>query len=171
MSFSEFCPKCGVQGVSFIADVKLECDHCCFVLYHNVAAAVAVIFTYKNKILFTVRNVNPDKGKLDLPGGFIDPNENATEAACREIREELGIEISENQLRYRTTAPNTYFYREVPYKTLDIFYECELNFDGVQVAAQDEIKALVWLEKSDINPEKIAFDSVKKVIQELYQWC
>lgn len=83
MSFFKYCPNCSSQNLTYVNNFKLHCSDCDFVLYHNIAAAVAIIFTYEDKILFTERNVDPDKGKLDLPGGFIDPNETAEEAACR----------------------------------------------------------------------------------------
>ena len=124
-SFFKFCPHCKSQDFSFTDLVKFKCHNCNFEYYHNIAAAVAVVFTFENKILFTVRNEDPDKGKWDLPGGFIDPNENAQEAACREILEELGLPITSSQLRFVTTAPNNYFYKNVPYRTMDIFFECE----------------------------------------------
>jgi mutator protein MutT len=139
------------------------------VLYHNIAAAVAVIFTFEDKILFTVRNVDPDKGKLDLPGGFIDPGETAEQAACREIREELGLSIAPNDLIYITTAPNNYIYKNVAYRTMDIFYECALQKDSITIAAQDEIQELIWVERTEIDLEKIGFVSIKKVIKEFYK--
>ena len=139
-------------------------------LYHNIAAAVAIVFTYKDKILFTVRNVNPDKGKLDLPGGFIDPNETAEEAACREIKEELGLIITPDDLSYVTTFPNNYVYRNVAYRTMDIFYECQLKTESISVAAQDEIKELIWVKRSEIDLDKIGFVSIRNVIGAKYLW-
>ena len=73
-SFFKFCPNCASQNVTYVNNFKFHCVACDFVLYHNIAAAVAIVFTHKDQILFTVRNVDPDKGKWDLPGGFIDPN-------------------------------------------------------------------------------------------------
>jgi ADP-ribose pyrophosphatase YjhB (NUDIX family) len=137
-------------------------------LYHNIAAAVAIIFTYEDKILFTERNVDPDKGKLDLPGGFIDPNETAEEASCREISEELGLTITSSDLTYITTAPNNYLYRNVPYRTMDIFYECQLKSDVISINAADEIKSLIWIKRSEIDLNKIGFVSIRKVIGEHY---
>jgi ADP-ribose pyrophosphatase YjhB (NUDIX family) len=111
-------------------------------LYHNIAAAVALVFTFEDKILFAVRNVDPDKGKLDLPGGFIDPEETAEEAACREIEEELGLKISRDGLQYVTTAPNHYLYKNVAYRTLDIFYEYKL--DSADLAIRQRMKFKIW---------------------------
>ncbi len=168
MSFFKFCPNCKSSDFSFPNNVKFHCNQCDFTYYHNIAAAVALIFTFEDKILFTVRNVDPDKGKLDLPGGFIDPNENAEEAVCREIKEEMGISILPSNLKYITTSPNNYLYRNVPYRTMDIFYECELESDVVNVTALDEISQLIWVKRSEIDLEKIGFVSIKKVIADFY---
>lgn len=168
MSFFKFCPSCASTHFSFLDNRRFLCDDCCFTYYHNIAAAVAIVFTFEDKLLFTVRNVDPDKGKWDLPGGFIDPNETAEEAASREIREELGIEISNSDLKYITTSPNNYLYKNVPYRTMDIFYECGLTSDVIKVEAEDEIQELIWVKRSEIDLEKIGFVSIRKVIGEKY---
>jgi len=167
-SFFKFCPNCGSQNISYVNNFKFDCKDCEFVLYHNIAAAVAIVFTFEDKILFTVRNVDPDRGKWDLPGGFIDPNENAEAAACREIKEELGLEIATSDLKYITTSPNNYLYKNVPYRTMDIFYECELKSEVINIKAEDEIKELIWVKRSAIDLEKIGFVSIRKVIGERY---
>ena len=163
-NFFHYCPHCGSQEVTYENNFKLHCNACDFVLYHNIAAAVAVIFKFENQILFTVRNVDPDKGKWDLPGGFIDPNETAEEAACREIKEELGLSIQPSDLKYHTTAPNNYLYRNVAYRTMDIFFECNLSSKHIHIAAADEIKQLLWVPISDIDLNQIGFSSIRKVI-------
>ena len=167
-AFFKFCPNCGSQDIEYNNNFKFNCNTCDFVLYHNIAAAVAIIFTYEDKILFTVRNVDPDKGKLDLPGGFIDPGETAEEAACREIKEELGIEISTSDLKYITTSPNNYLYKNVPYRTMDIFYECPMKSDVITINAEDEIQELIWVKRSEIELNQIGFVSIRKVIGEKY---
>ena len=93
-----YCPHCGSKDIEFPNLVRFLCHQCGFVYYHNIAAAVAVIFRREREILFAVRNIDPDKGKLDLPGGFIDPDENAEAAACREVNEELGLEITPTKI-------------------------------------------------------------------------
>ncbi|GIM61718.1 hypothetical protein CAPN008_17680 [Capnocytophaga canis] len=130
---------------------------------------MAVLFTYEQKILFTVRNVDPDKGKLDLPGGFIDPKENAEEAACREIKEELGIDVLPSQLKYIGTHPNDYLYKNVPYRTMDIFFECPLTNSQVSVVATDEIEALRWLSVHTINFDEIGFVSIRNMVRKYCQ--
>lgn len=167
-SFINFCPNCKSEDFSFENDFKFHCKSCDFVLYHNIAAAVAVIIKHDDKILFTVRNVEPDKGKWDLPGGFIDPNENAEAAACRELKEELGLDLQASDLKYITTSPNNYLYKNVPYRTMDIFYEYEMDSNAIQIAAEDEIKDLIWVHSDEIQLDKIGFVSIRTVIAEKY---
>ena len=168
MTFFKFCPSCASTHFTFPDNRRFLCDDCGFTYYHNIAAAVAIVFTYKDKVLFTVRNVDPDKGKWDLPGGFIDPNETAEEAAYREIKEELGLDLQSSDLRYVTTSPNNYLYKNVPYRTMDIFYECELTSDIIKVEAEDEIQELIWVKRPEIDLNQIGFVSIRKVIGEKY---
>jgi NADH pyrophosphatase NudC (nudix superfamily) len=168
MTFFKFCPSCKSTDFTFPNNVRLHCNDCDFTYYHNIAAAVAIVFTFDDKILFTVRNVDPDKGKWDLPGGFIDPAENAEAAACREIKEELGIDVFPSDLKYITTSPNNYLYKNVPYRTVDIFYECPLQSDMISINAEDEIQELIWVNRKDIDLEKIGFISIRKVVEEYY---
>jgi ADP-ribose pyrophosphatase YjhB (NUDIX family) len=45
------------------------------------------------------RNIEPQKGTLTLPGGYVDLNETWQEGAIRELREETGITIGVEELR------------------------------------------------------------------------
>lgn len=162
------CPDCTSTNIEFPNNIRFFCHDCGFTYFHNIAAAVAVVFTHKNQILFTVRNAEPDKGKLDLPGGFIDPKETAEEAACREIKEEMGLEVTPSNLKYITTHPNDYLYKNVPYRTMDIFFECPLENTQVSVVAPDEIKELKWVLIKDINLKEIGFISIRNVIEKYY---
>ncbi|BCY29365.1 NUDIX hydrolase [Flavobacterium okayamense] len=169
MSIFKYCPNCKSENIEFPNNVRFICNDCNFTYYHNIAAAVAIVFTFEDNVLFTVRNVDPDKGKWDLPGGFIDPGENAEEAACREINEELGIEVKPNDLKYITTSPNNYLYKNVPYRTMDIFYECPLQTNVISINAEDEIQDLIWVKRLEIDINQIGFVSIRKVMEENYK--
>jgi len=45
------------------------------------------------KALLTLRAREPEKGRLDLPGGFLGVGEHPVDGLAREAREELGVEI------------------------------------------------------------------------------
>lgn len=60
--------------------------------------ADAVVFAL-GQVLLVRRKRNPGKGRLALPGGFVDQEESVEKAALRELREETGIEVGQGQLR------------------------------------------------------------------------
>lgn len=165
----EFCPRCTSTHVQMENHYRLECLHCGFVYFHNVAAAVAVVLKFENKVLFTIRNNEPDKGKLDLPGGFVDPGERGELAACREIKEELGLDLDVSNLKYITSAPNNYLYKTVLYKTLDLFFEYELDAAAIHIEAPDEIQSIAWIDPKVMDLDAIGFSSIRTVIRERYR--
>lgn len=168
MNDLKFCPKCGKQTLQWDGEMKWNCSECDYVLYHNVAGAVAVLVKCGDEILLTRRNQEPKKGKLDLAGGFVDPKESAEETCVRELFEEMKIKVDISKLKYLASLPNTYQYKNISYNTLDLFYEYEVaeKFDiSLEIS---EISETVWLRKEDIRLEDIAFDS-QRIFFEKYQ--
>lgn len=161
----KFCPKCGQERLLWNGVAKFSCSNCDFVLYHNTAAAVAVIMRYKNEIFFTVRNQEPGKGKLDLPGGFCDPKESAEDTCARELNEELAFEIDRKKLKYLGSKPNIYLYKNIDYNTMDLFYEYETESKFEIKLEESEISAGIWIPISEIEIEQIAFKSQKDFIK------
>ena len=155
----KFCPKCGNESLSWDGEKKWNCKDCDYVLFHNVAGAVAVVIKFGDEILLTRRNQEPKKGKLDLAGGFVDPKESAEETCARELFEEMKINIDISKLKYLASLPNIYEYKNIIYNTLDLFYEYESEEKFEVKLEISEISETVWLKIKDINPAEIAFDS------------
>ncbi len=121
-----FCPDCGSKKIQTLSNGrKWLCPECGFDLYNNVAAAVGVILVDKEgNVVFEKRAKEPKKGFLAFPGGFCEPDENAEESARRECLEEIGCKIKD--LKYIGTFPNTYVYKDIIYKTCDMFFSAKL---------------------------------------------
>lgn len=160
-----YCPKCGRETLNWDGEKKWSCSNCEYVLFHNVAGAVAVIIKNGNEILFTRRNQEPKKGKLDLAGGFVDPKESAEETCVRELFEEMQIKVDISQLKYLASLPNTYEYKNILYNTIDLFYEYEISEKLELHLEHSEISEAVWIKKEAIKLEDIAFDSQKKFFE------
>ncbi|MDQ0476646.1 NUDIX hydrolase [Chryseobacterium sp. MDT2-18] len=161
MSDLKYCPKCGKPTLIWDGEKKWSCSSCDYVLYHNVAGAVAVIIKHGEDILFTRRNQEPKKGKLDLAGGFVDPRESAEETCVRELFEEMKMKVDISQLKYLASLPNTYEYKNILYNTIDLFYEYEVPEKVEAKLELSEISETVWIKKNEIDIEDIAFDSQK----------
>lgn len=163
-SIFKYCPNCKSSHLDFSKGVKIKCPDCGFEYYHNTAGAVAVIIQKGEKILLTLRNKDPQKGYLDLPGGFIDPAESA-EAACeRELKEELNISINKSRLQYMGSGPNTYLYKDILYNTIDMFFIYRDDNLIIEDFDNIELKGFEWRKLDEINMEEIAFESQKQIL-------
>jgi len=156
------CPRCAANDLTWPTPKNFTCRQCGFVLYLNIAAAVAVIIECQGKILFGLRKHDPGKGMLDLPGGFVDAGETAEAAALREVREEAGIELP--KIQYLFSLPNTYHYRDIVYDTLDMIYLCHLS-EPPRMKAADDLEQLLWIDYDEIAYERIVFSSLRRGVQ------
>ena len=159
----KYCPYCGVESFRAGDDNYMQCGACQKKYYINAAAAVAcVIESPKGEILFTRRAFEPSKGMLDLPGGFVDLDETAEDAAKREIREELNVEAV--SVQYIGCSPNRYLYGGIVYYTLDLGFKCLVeDFTNMQVA--DDVDGYVFLPQNQINFQDISFPSIRNILQ------
>lgn len=60
----------------------------------NPATGVSAYVVKDGKVLFGIRSSEPGKGRLDVPGGFVEVHESAEQAAIREAKEEFAIDIT-----------------------------------------------------------------------------
>ena len=161
-----FCPACGGKRIQNVKMRKWLCPDCGFDLYNNVAAAVGLIICDdKGRVLFERRGKEPRKGFLALPGGFVDPDETAEEAAFRECGEEIGVQPT--QISYLCSFPNTYEYKNIVYKTCDLFFEARLPAGAELTAEEKEVTAFEWRQAGsgqEIAELPLAFESARKAL-------
>lgn len=166
MKILKYCPSCGKESLNWDGEKKWSCPNCNFTLYNNVAGAVAVVIRHNDEIYLTRRNRDPKKGKLDLAGGFVDPKESAEETCKRELFEELQLDVDISNLKYLTSLPNVYQYKEIDYNTIDLFYEYNVQEKFEVNLELSEISETVWIPLKELDLEDIAFDSQKKFFEE-----
>lgn len=166
MKILKYCPSCGKESLNWDGEKKWSCPNCNFTLYNNVAGAVAVVIRHEDEIYLTRRNRDPKKGKLDLAGGFVDPRESAEETCKRELFEELQLEVDVSNLKYLTSLPNVYQYKEIDYNTIDLFYEYSVSEKFKVNLELSEISEAIWISLYTLQLEDLAFDSQKKFFEE-----
>lgn len=162
--FFRFCPACGVASQPAARPSPYECASCGFTYYFNAAIATATFLRRPDgRQLFVVRAREPEKGKLAPPGGFVDIGETAEEAARREVREEVGLEMG--TLHFLGSFPNEYLFRAVNYPVLDFFFEAEAVRPESAVA-NDDAESLCWLDpEGEVTPEQLAFPSMRRALE------
>lgn len=166
MKILKYCPSCGKESLNWDGEKKWSCPNCNFTLYNNVAGAVAVVIRHEDEIYLTRRNRDPKKGKLDLAGGFVDPRESAEETCKRELFEELQLEVDVSNLKYLTSLPNVYQYKEIDYNTIDLFYEYSVPEKFEVNLELSEISEAIWISLHTLQLKDLAFDSQKKFFEE-----
>jgi ADP-ribose pyrophosphatase YjhB (NUDIX family) len=162
----KFCPSCKSPRIVFERNRRFSCPDCGFVYYHNTAAATACVIDAGGAIAFLVRAKEPGKGKLDLPGGFVEPGEGALDGLRRECREELGWDPGPGCSLF-ASFPNTYPYKNVTYNTCDLFFT--VSVPGLTEKdfhlEQAEIGGLRFIKPGEINYDELAFDSVRRAVR------
>ena len=168
----QYCPSCGTKNIRFEVN-KLHCPDCKFVYYHNTAAATGCVIETAGKVLFLVRGREPSIGKLDLPGGFVDPGEGVLDGLMRELREELGWQPHIPQgaslaevFKLFASFPNIYPYKNIDYNTCDMFFTVSapgLTAKDLHIEAE-EISDIRFLSPGEVNPDDLAFDSTRRAI-------
>ncbi|HET6556688.1 MAG TPA: NUDIX domain-containing protein [Prolixibacteraceae bacterium] len=161
----KFCPRCGSSYFPATGSRSFRCMDCYFHYYVNSSAAVAVLlFNDQGELLFTRRAIEPHKGQLDLPGGFIDPMESGEEAAIREIREELGIEI--HSLRYFCSSPNEYVFSGFSVFTLDLAFLAKTESLDKMIP-MDDISSFEFHLPKEVDLIELPSMSMKNILKEL----
>jgi ADP-ribose pyrophosphatase YjhB (NUDIX family) len=154
-----YCPRCAAEAMSVRGEQLVVCGACGLHLYYNPCAAVgAFLVDREARVLFTRRAKDPSKGKLGLPGGFIDNAESAEAGLRREVREEIGLEVG--ALEFLCSQPNTYPYGGIIYPTLDFYFIARVD-DFAAARALDEVQGLVVRRASEVTDDELAFPSLK----------
>ncbi|HZU11223.1 MAG TPA: NUDIX hydrolase [Chloroflexota bacterium] len=94
---TDFCPGCGgslvEQFVSAEGRDRLVCTQCARIHYVNPAPVAGTIPVSDGRLWLLQRGIEPRLGYWTFPAGFMEMGETVEEAACRETREELNLEV------------------------------------------------------------------------------
>lgn len=162
-----YCPKCGSAKFKVAGERSLKCENCGFHYFANSSTAVAgLVVNDMGKLMLTTRGIEPDYGKLDLPGGFVEPGESLENALKRELFEELGLKVK--SLEYLGSAPNEYIFSEFSVFTTDmIFKVIPETIEGLH--ANDDIIDFKFYREEEINYNDIPASSIKHFVQQYFQ--
>jgi ADP-ribose pyrophosphatase YjhB (NUDIX family) len=123
--------------------------------FRNPIPVVVALIEVEDGVLTVRRGIEPQKGQLALPGGFVDGQESWQEAACREVFEEtsLLLQPQEIQLLEATSVDSGH---------LLLFCGCESRTRR-QIDWQfrsPEVEELVWTQ----SPIELAFPAHTRVV-------
>ena len=88
---------------------------------HTLVAYALVMLVHNNSVLMLKRSSNSsfEPGAYSLPGGRVEQNETFRQALVREVQEELGITINQDDLEFAHT-----FYRKGIHELVACVFKC-----------------------------------------------
>lgn len=161
----KYCPRCGCKAFTTNDNGRsFKCEGCHFNYYLNNSAAVAcLIFNAEGKMLLARRAIEPAKGMLDLPGGFVEPMESAEAAVVREIKEELGVVVTD--IKYLASFPNEYIFSDFSVFTVDLAFVCKVDSITAIVPA-DDVSEVEFTFPKDIKMDELCSESMANIIRQ-----
>jgi NAD+ diphosphatase len=98
----QFCSQCGRPARDKDDEMAKICSSCGFVSFPVVSPAIIVAVTRGDKILLARASRFP-KQMYSVLAGFVEPGESLEECVRREVREEVGVELT--NIRYFGSQP------------------------------------------------------------------
>jgi len=146
------CPRCGsdLRG----DQRSLSCDACGSHYYAQPApAAAAIVVGEDGRILLGRRAIEPDLGKWDTPGGFLDEGEDPEDALRRELREETGLEVEPD--RFLGAFVDTYGEGPQVGSVLNLVWGATVVSGEMQPA--DDVSELRWFAPEELPTDDDAY--------------
>ena len=94
----QFCGRCGTPTAPRTTERSRECPACGLVAYPRLAPAVMALVRRLPDEILLARSARFPPGMYSALAGFVEPGETIEDCIRREVREEVGIEITD--IRY-----------------------------------------------------------------------
>ena len=137
-----FCGRCGTPTRMKTDEPAMACPACGLLAYPRISPAVMVLVERGDELLLA-RSPHFRPGMFSALAGFVEAGETIEQCAAREVREEVGIEIT--RLRYFRSQP-------WPFPdSLMIAFFAEYA-DGEIMPDPKEIEAAGWFPRNALPP-------------------
>jgi 8-oxo-dGTP diphosphatase len=158
-----YCPRCAAEIDN--DGRRARCGACGFVAYaHSDVTACALVLDDERRVLLARRARDPDRGKWDVPGGFLEEGEDPLEALHRELREETSLEVE--PLEFLGALVDRYGDADDAPTTLNLYWRVRV-VSGTPTP-DDDVAELAWFALDAVPPEdELAFRNVAQALRSL----
>jgi 8-oxo-dGTP diphosphatase len=131
--------------------------------HNNPIPMVDIIIEKNGHIVLVKRGLDPYKGKLAIPGGYVEYGETVEDAAVREAREETSLKIRLDHILGVYSDPN----RDPRGHRISITFIAK-PIEGKLKAGSDAMD-VNWYNLSKIDTRNMAFDH-GRIIEDYKKW-
>lgn len=157
-----FCPLCaGNLDTRILKEQeppRLVCSRCDFVFYMDPKVVACAIVEIDSRIVLVKRDIEPQRGKWVLPGGYVDRGEEVAAAALRETMEECGLQTSIKRLHGVYSYPGR--------AAVVVVYVLE-RLSGNLIAGDESSQAGLYL-REEIPWKELAFQSTADALMDYF---
>jgi len=132
-------------------------------MYKNPIPTVDIINEKDDRIVLIRRKNEPFKGKLAMPGGYVDWGETVEHAAVREAKEETSLDVKLIDVLGVYSDPK----RNPRIKSIAIVFIGKPI--GRKLKAGDDAVDAFWFNINEIESKEFAFDH-KKILTDYLKW-
>ena len=159
-STNKFCGKCGTLTELSKTERAINCPTCQTNLFPPISPAIIVAILSNDKILLA-QGVNFRNNMYSLVAGYVDIGETIEETVIREVKEEIGIDVT--NIRYYNSQPWPYSGSMMIAFIADGDETQDINID------KNEIADAAWFNKTNLpnypTERSIAGEIIEKFIR------
>ena len=155
-----FCPADGTRLEEPRPSGGARCPCCGRSWYRNSAPSVGAAIVENGKALVTVRAREPEKGRIDVPGGFLDVGEHPVDGLVREAREELGVEV---EVSGNPVLLATHTYGADGGYVLAIGFRARIT--GGEVRPTDDVAKVRWVSAEELDELDFAWEHDREMVR------
>ena len=154
LQHTKYCPSCGSKLHLSVTETALECPQCSRIFYPVLAPCIIVLIS-KGEHILLARHVQHISDLYTCIAGFIEAGETAEEAVIREVREEVGLTVT--NIRYRGS-------QGWPYPNqLMLAFRAEYVSGDITVQ-QEELSEAAWFTRDALPPIPLPGSAAHRLI-------
>lgn len=142
-----------------------RCDTCGRSWYRNSSPVVGCVIVRDGRALCTVRGIEPHKGELDVPGGFLLNGEHPVDGLKREIEEELGIGIAVRVEDCLQMSPHRYAHEE----DFNLALGFRARWVSGEVSPADDVAGVRWVSPDEVETLDFAWEHDRELVRKVFE--